>query len=250
MSALMEGHTVRRFDGELSNLHLLTVEMGGLALTQVQEALEAMADKDPRQARAVMGQDRLLNRLESKIDDEIVHLLARRTPVARDLRTVMAMSKVVTDLERIGDEAARIASLAIHMLNTERPEPGGHLLRDVHSMGRLAMGILRDALGVLDTLDVERAHTIAQCSTELDIEFQSGVRRLATYIMEDPRNFGHAISVVLMIKALERIGEHARNVAEYVVYMIEGKDIRHIHAEENDEMAFGRDANGKSGEAE
>lgn len=226
MQLPLEGHTVRRYDGELGHLHLLALEMGGLVLYQTQQALAALRHKDLGIARAVMERDRQVNNLEVATDDAVITVIARRAPVARDLRAVMALSKIATDLERIGDDAVRIAHLALAIYGNEHHDPSTHLLRDVHTMGKLVTGMLKRALEALDDLGADKARALIAEQYELDMEFQAGFRRLITFIMEDPRNVGHAINIVLISKALERIGDHARTIAEYVVYQAEGKDIR------------------------
>jgi phosphate transport system protein len=227
MNRQVEGHTVQRFDAELSQLHMLVLEMGTLVVNQVQTALHALTSKDLPRAREGIARDYDVDAMEVQIDDEIISVIARRGPVARDLRTVMAFSKMVSDLERAADEAARIAGLALHIYDNETSDPSIHLLRDVLTMGKLAAAMLREALETFDQMDVERADELAQGHTELDAEFRSSVRRLITFVMEDARNVGHTVNMVLVIKSLERIGDYAKNIAEYVIYLVRGTDIRH-----------------------
>ncbi|WP_455206050.1 phosphate signaling complex protein PhoU [Kaarinaea lacus] len=230
----MEGHTVHRFDGELSNLHMMILEMGGLVMDQVRSAMKAVREKDLSAAHQVIRREPKVDALEVKIDDEIVSVIARRCPVAKDLRVTTAISKAVTDLERVGDEAARIAHLAISMYDNETSDPSSHLLRDTITMGKLSSTMLDESLQILDLLDAIRADAMIKEHAELDVEFQSALRRLATFMLEDARNVGHTINIVLIIKALERIGDHARNIAEYVVYLIKGEDIRHKQLNDGD----------------
>ncbi len=222
-----EGHTVVRYDGELNGLHLLMLEMGSLVLDQVRTSLTALKNEDLVAARQVLIREHKVDDLEIKADDEIVSVIARRGPVARDLRIVMAFSKTITDLERVGDEAARIASIIEEMYETDRSHPSGQLMRDVHLMGALVTHMLEKALGIIDGLNADDAEEIAKGQVELDAEFRSSLRRLTTFVLEDARNVGHAIYITLIIKALERIGDHSRNLAEYVVYLMSGDDIRH-----------------------
>ena len=139
----------------------------------------------------------------------------------------MAFSKTTTDLERVGDEAARIAGIIEEMYETGRSHPSGQLMRDVYKMGALVTHMLQRALGIIDGLNAGDAEEMAKGHQELDAEFRSSMRRLSTFVLEDARNVGHAIYITLIIKALERIGDHARNLAEYVVYLMSGEDIRH-----------------------
>lgn len=233
MNRRIEGHTVQRFDGEMNHLHLKVLEMGGFVLDQTEKALQALMTKDIKLARSVIERDHDVNAREIDTDEEIVTLIARRCPVAGDLRAIMSISNTVTDLERIGDEAVKIATIALNIYDNERSDPSAHLMRDVNTMGKLSIEMLRHALTVFDSFNGDEAMEVAMGRSELDAEFQSSVRRLATYILEDARNVGHAINIVLTIKAFERIGEYARNISEYVVYFVKGQDIRHQFKEIN-----------------
>ena len=227
MSQPMEGHTVRRYDGELSNLHYMVLKMGGLVIDQTRKAVDALRQKDVEAAHAVTEREPEVDALELKADDEIASVLARRGPMARDLRVVIALAKTVADLERVGDEAARIAYVVASIYDGSKGGPSKSLLRDVKGMGKLAIQRLQDALDVIDTLDVDKADALLASEGELEEEFQASLRRLTTFVLEDARNVGHAVNITLILKALERIGEHAGNLAEYVVYLIRGQDVRH-----------------------
>jgi phosphate transport system protein len=230
MSEKTEGHTLRRYDGELNHIHYLALEMGGLALNQVEQALTSLKTRDLALARKVIQRDNEVDALEVRADGEIAKVVARRSPVATDLRMVLAVSKSITDLERVGDEAVKIANIVLHVYDNESADPNSQLLRDVTRMGAMAITMLQEALDLFDRQDEEKAEKIARGHSELDEEFKSGLRRLITYIMEDARNIGFAVSAVLIIKALERIGDHAKNMAEYVIFRIKGEDIRHSSA--------------------
>jgi phosphate transport system protein len=222
-----DGHTMRRFDGELSQLHLKALEMGGLALAQLQDALRALKHKDLELARRIAPRENQIDRLEVEADAEVLGLIARRCPMGGDLRMVMAVSKCVTDLERIGDEATRIASIALQVYGSGGSDPSEHLLRDVHVMGALVVDALAKALRAFDILDEALAREVISSQGQIEEEFEAGLRRLITYVMEDSRNIGFAVSVILAIKALERIGAHAQNLAEYVIFQVKGMDVRH-----------------------
>lgn len=226
-SVKAEGHTVKRFDGELSRLQLRVLEIGGLALSQLKDALHALKHKDLVLARKIAPRENELDLLEVETDADIVSLIARRCPVGGDLRLVMSVSKSVTDLERIGDEAIRIANIALQIYRSGSIDPSDHMLRDVNVMGSLAVDTLEKVLHAFDKLDEASALEIIEAHRQLEEEFEAGLRRLLTYVMEDARNIGFAVSMVLIIKALERIGAHAQNLAEYVIYQVEGKDVRH-----------------------
>jgi phosphate transport system protein len=227
MSVPREGHIVRRYDGELSHLHYLVLEIGALALTQVKDARDALCDRDLILAQRVISREKDVDACELRADSDIVQLIALRTPVGSDLRLVFAVAKSITDLERVGDEAARIANLGLQLFGSEGADPNPILLHDIASMGALAVGQLENALHVVDRWDQELAEELLEAHEELDFEFQAAFRRLVTFIMQDPRNIGFAVNIVLIIKAFERIGEHAQNLAEYVLYQIAGRDIRH-----------------------
>ena len=224
---MTEGHIFKRYDGELSHLHYLVLEMGGLVVNQVHDALVAFKTRDTVLAQKVVDRDGEVDRLEVGTDDEIVQLLAKRCPVSADLRLVIAVSKSVSDLERIGDEAVRIAGLVMQLFGHEGSDPNSQMLRDVNRMGDMALTSLQHAIEVFDVWDEAKAFRVIANHREMDEEFQSDLRHLLTYVMEDSRNIGYAIGVVLVIKALERIGHHAQNLAEYVIFQVQGEDIRH-----------------------
>jgi phosphate transport system protein len=222
----IEGHTIKRYDGELNQLHHLLLEMGERVLAQLREALAAFNERDLRKAQQVVASDHLIDQMEVQADDEVVKLLARRAPLGGDLRLVIAVSKGISDLERIGDEAVRIAGLVIHLFGQEGSDPGRQLLRDVNRMADIALRALQDSLKVCEDWDEKKARQVIDDYRELDEEFQSDLRRLMTYVMEDARNVGYAITVVLVIKSLERIGHHAQSLAEYVVFQVKGENVR------------------------
>jgi phosphate transport system protein len=227
MGQPMEGHIVRRYDSELSHAHLLVLELGGLVLNQTELALQALWERNPAAADTVIKREPEVDALELKADEEIVSVIARRAPMARDLRILMSISKAVTDLERIGDEAARIAAITLARYNKDSGDPSVNLLRDIHTMGKVVVEVLQEALQVFDALDVERAEALIARQTELGVEFQSALRRLTTFLLEDARNVGHTINVVLVLKGLLRIGDYAISLAQYTVYLLRGEDVRH-----------------------
>ena len=225
MNVQIEGHTVKRYDGELSHLHFLVLEMGGLVIEQIRDALTAFKKRDVALAKKVVTHDSEIDRMEVQADHEIMKLLARRCPVGNDLRLVFAVTKSVSDLERIGDEAVRIAGLVIQIFGNESSDPNQQLLRDVSRIGGLALSSLHQAIEVFDVWNETKAFQVIDSHREMDEEFQSELRRLMTYILEDSRNIGFAINVVLIIKALERITHHSQNLAEYAIYQMKGLDL-------------------------
>ncbi len=197
-------------------------------MEQIQHAIQALDDEDLTAAREVVARDQVINGLQVKADEDCVSLIALRQPLGSDLRLIMSLSKIVTDLERIGDEAEKIARMTIKTYDGDSSPPSAKLLRDVVPMAKLAQNMLHNCLDALARLDVEKAVEVAQGDDELDQEFQSALRRLITYMMEDPRTIGHAINVIFIVKALERIGDHSKNIAEYLIYLVKGKDVRHV----------------------
>ena len=218
-----DAHTVKQFDAQLANLRNLVLEMGGLVEDQIKNAVKSLDDEDLTLAREVIARDQIINGLQVKIDEDTITLIATRQPVGSDLRLIMSLSKAVTDLERIGDEAEKIARMTIKTYDVVSSPPSAKLLRDVTPMAKLATDMLHGCLDALARVDVEMAVNVARGDDNLDQEFQSALRRLITYMMEDPRTI-----VLFIIKALERIGDHAKNIAEYIIYLVKGKDVRHV----------------------
>ncbi|MCB1918874.1 MAG: phosphate signaling complex protein PhoU [Candidatus Competibacteraceae bacterium] len=227
-----DAHTVKQFDVQLANLRNLVLEMGGLVEDQIHNAINALNNEDVSAAREVIARDQIINGMQVKTDEDSVSLVALRQPLGSDLRLIMSLSKIVTDLERIGDEAEKIARMTVKTYDAVSSPPSAKLLRDVTPMAKQAIDMLHGCLDALARLDVEKAVEVARGDDELDQEFQSALRRLITYMMEDPRTIGHAINVLFIIKALERIGDHAKNIAEYLIYLVKGKDVRHIRVED------------------
>ncbi len=235
MNQELEGHTMKRFDQELGQIHMMVLEMGGLIINQLQNAMQALENKDIHLAQIVARKDREVGSLEINTDQKIFSLLARRNPVARDLRAVMAFSKILTDLEQIGDNAVKVAKITQQIYGNGHQAPSDSMMRDIDYMGTLAVGMLQESMEAFDRMDAMRAEVLAAGGSEMDLEFQDSIRRLSTYVMEDARNIGHTVRIVLIMKALERVGDHARNVAEYVIYMVKGEDIRHRYPDKEED---------------
>ena len=228
MTEGIEGHTIKRFDAELMELHQRVLEMGGLAARQVHDSVAALRYQDLAVAREVISRERDVDALEMAIDDMVVKILARRQPVAGDLRLVMAVSKSVTDLERLGDEGEKIARFAVDMYAHDKPQPNDDLLRDLWDMEKLASTQLRQSLEAFDRLSSADADVVIQQGGDMESEFRDTLRRLVTYVMDDSRNVGHLVQIVLIAKSLERVADHARNISQYVVFFEHGEDIRHM----------------------
>ena len=209
---MIEGHISRSFDGALAALHLRVIEMGGLVLDQVREAALAYTEWDSAGAQRVIEREQTVNAYDRAIDAEHLTLIARRQPMASDLRVIIAMSKAVADLERAGDEAAKIARTVLG--HGGRPGPG--TTRDARHLGRLAVSLLRMALEAFDRIELSLANEVIARDRDLDEEYSAGLRRLLTRAMEDPRHFDVALEAAFVLKSLERIGDHARNLGRHI----------------------------------
>jgi phosphate transport system protein len=210
---MLEGHISKAFDGALATLHVRLIEMGGLVLDQVREAIRAYTDWDDEPAMRVIERERDVNAYNKSIDAEQLLLIARRAPVAGDLRAIIAMSKCVAELERAGDEAKKIAKTVLGA----GAHPGPATARDARHLGELAVNLLRLALEALDTIDASQCREVIARDKDLDAEYSAGLRRLLTRAMEDPRHFEVALQAAFVLKSLERIGDHARNLARHVL---------------------------------
>lgn len=212
----MEGHIVRTFDGEILNLRIRALQMGGYALDQVQRAVQALSDGDAAAAANVIARHDLVVEYARGIEEETVALIARRQPVASDLTTILGVARVATDLERVGNAARKIARIAIQLGASTEDMPPQRFYHDVRRMARLATGMLREALDCYDRLDVARSAEVIGRDAEVDTELQLALRELLTFVMEDPRRIGDMIHTVFALKAIERVGDHARNIAGLV----------------------------------
>jgi phosphate transport system protein len=221
MSDIGEGHVARRFDSDLATLRLALLEMAGLVLSQADNAVNALTSGNDALAREVMTREPQVDAYEDHITDEAVRVLAQRAPVAVDLRIVITVGRAVRDLERIGDEARKIARCAIEIHGAKVPL--GQFYRDVGDMSRLVLGTLHDAIQAVDNLDATTADSIRKRDKEVDAVFDSSLRHLASLVIEDQRHLGTTINTVFVLKALERIGDHAKNLAEGVAYLLQGR---------------------------
>lgn len=223
-------HLSRQFDEELERLRTSVLQMGGLVESQIDLAAEAYSDNDIAAVLKVLETDKQVNQLEKAIDDDCVHVIARRQPAASDLRLIMGVSKIVTDLERIGDEAKKMAKgvRRIHERGQSLQAVNG---ADVRHLAEAAILQLRRALDAFARLDAETAVSVIQDDAELDREYKAIVRQLITYMMEDPRSISTSIDITTIARAIERIGDHAKTIAQLVFFIVEGQDIRHAGKE-------------------
>lgn len=223
-------HTFKQFDAELEAVRAKVLEMGGLVEQQILSALEALVKGDSKLAKEVMHNDHRVNNLEIQIDEDCSHIIARRQPAAGDLRTVMMIVKTITDLERIGDEATKIARTAQRIYEEDRMfKPR---FNEIKAMVALVREMLRTSLDGFARLDISKTVEVAKQDALVDEQFRSAMRQLITFMLEDPRTISMSLEVLFVAKAIERIGDHAKNIAEYVVYMVKGKDVRHASLQE------------------
>ena len=223
-------HISKKFDAELEGVRSRVLQMGGLVEQQINRAMEALANGDMPLADQVITDDHRVNALEVGIDDDCTHIIAKRQPTAGDLRMVMAVVKTITDLERIGDEAQKIARMA--KLVHERDKGVSPRFSEVHYASSVALEMLKTALDAFARLDIAAAAKVVKQDKIVDEQFRGIMRQLVTFMMEDPRTISACIDILFIAKAIERIGDHAKNMSEYVVYLVKGKDVRHITAEE------------------
>ncbi|MEW6373321.1 MAG: phosphate signaling complex protein PhoU [Pseudomonadota bacterium] len=218
-------HSSKQYDQELESIRSKVLLMGGMVETQFEEALNCFRVDDAAKADKVMADDHAVNQLEVQLDDACSHLIVRRQPTANDLRTVMATIKVITDLERIGDESTKIARTAKSL--HARGNIGFAHFDMIRTIGKATSDLLHDALDAFARLDGKQAMQIIAADEIVDHEFRTILRNLITFMMEDPRTISSALDTLWVAKAIERVGDHAKNIAEYVIYVVEGRDIRH-----------------------
>jgi phosphate transport system protein len=222
-------HISRQFNDELDEVRSHTLEMGGLVEHQVAEAVQSLIELDIDKAEHVRATDKKINDMEVMIDDECARILARRQPAASDLRLVLTIAKVTTDLERIGDEASKISLHAIGLADAGDQTRG---FVEIRHLGAHVGKMVHDALDALARLDVEQAVDVAYEDKKVDLEYGSALREMMSLMMEDPRSISRILDIIWALRSLERIGDHARNIAEHVVYLVKGKDVRHAKLSE------------------
>lgn len=226
----MNEHTSKQYDADLATIRGSVLNMGGLVETQVSRAIEALKSGEVDLAEQVLAAEERINALQVQVDEQCDQIIVKRQPTAVDLRMVMMFIKTVNDLERIGDEAKKIALKAQKIHTSERLA----LVRfhDVSRVSEIARQMLQMSLDSLARLDVNAAAEVVSRDEALDQEFLAILRQLISYMMEDPRTISSALEIVFIAKSIERIGDHAKNIAEYVVHVVKGKDVRHATAKE------------------
>jgi phosphate transport system protein len=222
---MSDKHLSTQFDAELSGISTRVLEMGGLVESQVVQAVQALTHFNGETAAEVLQVEERVNQMEVAIDRDLSAIIARRQPTARDLRLLIAISKAIANLERVGDEAARIARTVQRLIgtgvNTRLP------VGDLAVEADLAIAQLRKALDAFARLDTARALEVLKQDDQIDREFEGLLRKLITYMMEDPRTISSSIDLVFVAKAIERVGDHAKNIAEAIIYVVKGTDVRH-----------------------
>ncbi len=218
-------HISHQFNNELEDIRNKVLTMGGVVEQQIEQAVRAFVTADQELAENVIQQDDVVNKLEMEIDQECTEILAKRQPAAFDLRLLLATIKIITDLERIGDEAARIAKMSIQLVNSEYYHEEFH---EIQHLVEMVKAMLHDSLDALARLDLSNVAEIKSQDHKVDREYASIVRQLITRMMEDPRHITRALDILWIARALERIGDHACNICEQTIYMVKGKDVRHI----------------------
>lgn len=218
-------HTHKQFDTELEDLREKVLLMGGKVENQLSKAIQALTKADVELSDLVVDEDNVVNSLELEIDENLSSIIARRQPIAVDLRTLLSISKITTDLERIGDESSKIArmtKLIYESDNLKFPK-----ITIVKSIGSLASDMLRKSLDSFARLDVKTSFSVLESDYEVNEQFQLIIRNLITFVQEDPRTISAALELLTVSKAFERIGDHSKNISEHVVYLVKGTDVRH-----------------------
>lgn len=221
----LDRHTSRQFDADLEDVRERVLGMGGLVEQQIAEAVRALVEGDSTLGEDIIRKDAWVNRMQVEVDEECTRILARRAPQAGDLRLILAITKTVTDVERIGDEAEKIARMAMQLASHERAIG---LFRHIEGLSRHVRQMVRDVLDAFARLDSHSALQVIQADVTVDREYEGIIREGMTFMLEDARNIRNVFDTLWAVKALERIGDHATNIGENVIYFVEGKDVRHL----------------------
>jgi len=230
-------HISRQYNNELEDIRSKVLQMGGLVEHQLNSAIRSLEEGNRELAETVILTDYKINAFEVEIDEECVQILARRQPAAGDLRLIMTVIKTITDLERIGDEAERIAKKTRDVRKSDKLNS---TLAAIGHMGHHVRGMVHDALDAFARMDAEAALTVWQEDLRVDKEYEGIMRQLMTFMMEDPREIPSILDLLWSVRALERIGDRATNICEYVMYLVKGKDVRHTSAEQIEAEILGR----------
>jgi len=221
-------HISQQFNEDLEEIRSHVLGMGGLVEEQIHRATQSLVERDTGLAEAVIQNDTEVNNYEVNIDEECATIIARRQPAASDLRLIMAVIKTITDLERIGDQAERVARMGIRL--AERSDSNISYM-EIRHMGERVANMVHNALDAFARMDVEAAVSAAKEDQFVDVEYDGIMRQALTYMMEDPKTITQMLDIMWTVRALERIGDHAKNICEYVIYLVKGKDVRHTSIE-------------------
>jgi len=224
---MSDKHLSTQFDAELSGISTRVLEMGGLVESQVAQAIYALTNFSSDTAAQVLAQEAVVNAMEVEIDRDLSTIIARRQPTARDLRLLIAISKAIANLERVGDEAARIARTVQRLVDSGVSSRMRLPVSDLAFESELAIKQLRKSLDAFARLDIDKAVEVLKQDDQIDQEFEGLMRKLITFMMEDPRTISSSIDLVFVAKAIERVGDHAKNLAEVIIYVVKGTDVRH-----------------------
>lgn len=235
----MNEHLSTQFDAELDDLRALLTRMGGLVEEQVRAATLALVESDADGVKQVVARDAEVDQFEIEIDNVCTHVIAKRQPAAVDLRVVMMVSKTVTDLERIGDEAKKIAKASGKIIERNSRTPCPQIMV-VRHMGEQCAAMLHEVLNAFVRMDAEAALQVVRKDKEIDQHFRAITRELVTYMMEDPRTISNALDIIFSVKSLERIGDHCKNIAKDVIFVVGGRDVRHLKLDELEQEAAAR----------
>jgi phosphate transport system protein len=223
-AADLSHHTSTRFNAQLERVRSRVLAMGGFVEEQLRRSLVALAEGDSLLGQSVVHDDSKVNGMEVSIDEDCWRILATRAPAAGDLRMIVATIKTLTDLERVGDECEKIGQIAARLASTDRPVDR---YREVRHIGRIVQDMVRDTLDAFARLDADAALRTCRKDRLVDEEYEAIQRQCITFMMEDPKSIRHALDVMWVVRSLERIGDHAKNICEYIIYMVHGKDVRH-----------------------
>jgi phosphate transport system protein len=222
-------HISSRYNADLERLRSSVLEMGGLVERQLAQAIGGITEPDARVMVRVAQEELRVNQLERSIDEDCSRILATRGPTASDLRLIITILKTITDLERIGDEGEKVAAIAARLAMRERPN---NRYRELRNLGELVIGMVHDTLDAFARFDTKLALEVLRRDRTVDEEYEAIHRQNITFMMEDPRSIRRALDVMWVVRSLERIGDHAKNICEYLIYLVLGKDVRHTKIEE------------------
>ena len=228
-------HISTQFNEELEELRSRVLTMGGVVEQQIGDAVKALVEGDSALAETVVNRDIEINTLEVAIDEECTQILARRQPTAGDLRLIVAVIKTITDLERIGDQAEKVARMGLSLIEMERPK---NRYMEIEQLGEHVRQMFHHTLDAFARLDPEAAFKVTCEDTRIDNEYDGVMRQMMTYMMEDPRSISRSLNVIWAVRALERIGDHSKNICEYIIYLVRGRDVRHLNQEQMEQAAL------------